>query len=129
MTTKYDWYVEECKSLLASIRYLISNQKKLQSFQNKVEFTNEEKKKVYLYILQNFDDIVDNIGDDIHKAWVVSKVESGWIYALSHNEKYKTHPLIKPTVELTEDEKKWDIDTAKMVMYSILFKIWNSIGD
>ncbi len=90
-----------------------------------VELTVEERMKFAAYLkYQMKGGLAVTIAEEIHDGWTGSKAESGYVYGPVRNDDPQkgplTHPLMKPAIHLTNEELKWDVDTAVATMAQVV---------
>lgn len=59
------------------------------------------------------DKLVDYIAENLHEQWAKSKMDAGWTYAPIRDNEKKHHPCLVPYKNLSEQEKEFDVITAR----------------
>lgn len=54
----------------------------------------------------------EQIAENVHDVWAVSRMADGWTYGPERNDTLKTHPCLVSYCELPEAEKDYDRNTA-----------------
>lgn len=54
----------------------------------------------------------EQIAENVHDNWSKSRLDEGWTYGLTKDDKLKTTPLLVPYSELPETEKDYDRQAA-----------------
>lgn len=52
------------------------------------------------------------IAKNVHEVWAKERMEEGWVYGSTRDDKLKTTPCLVPYEELPENEKEYDRNTA-----------------
>ena len=71
-------------------------------------------------------DLVEEMAENVHEVWAENRQAQGWTYGKERNDELKHHPCLVPYQELTEEEKRYDRETAIETLKLILkfgFKI------
>lgn len=66
------------------------------------------------------------LAENVHELWSRQRLQEGWRYGKSRDEKAKEHPCLVPYSELTEAEKVYDRQSALETLKTIIklgFKI------
>lgn len=69
---------------------------------------------------------LEALGDELHKAWAETKEAQGWKYGPNLDEKAKTHPGLVPWKKLPLDDRKYDLEIARLTLAGI-FELGYSI--
>jgi hypothetical protein len=67
-----------------------------------------------------FDEFCEKLAKHKHMLWMQGLVDKNWRYGLHYDPKKKTHPLLRPWEELSDDHK--EIDTSLPHMFIDLLK-------
>jgi len=62
----------------------------------------------------------EEMAKNTHEVWAHNRMQQGWTYGPERNDEKKEHPCLVPYEELSEDEKKYDRDTAIETLKLIL---------
>jgi hypothetical protein len=62
---------------------------------------------------KNMDTKIQNMASRIHDSWAAERIIQGWTYGPERCDIDKRHPCIVPFDQLSDDEKKFDIVTAR----------------
>ncbi len=54
----------------------------------------------------------EKLAENTHEVWAKNRTQQGWTYGEVRNDEKKTTPCLVPYWELSEEEKKYDRDTA-----------------
>lgn len=119
-------YVNEARKKKTDTQELISRERP------EVELSKEELHKFAAYLLTTLKgDFPRRIAGEIHDGWTASKAESGYDYGPVRNDDPEkgplTHPLMKPAAELTDEELKWDIDTATQALVQLILVLQSEL--
>lgn len=57
-------------------------------------------------------ELTEKIAEQVHEVWALGRAESGWTYGEHRDDVLKTTPCMVPYDELSEDEKRYDRETA-----------------
>ncbi len=75
---------------------------------------------------QNLAELTEALSANIHDVWARQRMDDGWQWGESRDDRKKTHPCLVPYDELPESEKEYDrntvLQTLKMIValgYSI----------
>jgi len=69
-------------------------------------------------------DLADTLARNVHDTWALERINQGWQYGHERNDEKKLHPCLVPFEELSEDEKKYDYNTAMETIKVILGMGW-----
>jgi ryanodine receptor 2 len=56
---------------------------------------------------------INNMASRIHDSWAAERIMQGWIYGPERCDTNKHHPCLIPFEQLSDDEKKFDLVTAR----------------
>lgn len=56
--------------------------------------------------------LVEKMAENVHDEWAKTRVEQGWSYGDTRDDKNKKHPCLVPYDELPEEEKVYDRNSA-----------------
>lgn len=63
----------------------------------------------------------ETLAKNTHENWAKTKIDEGWTYGKTLDEKNKTHPCLVPYEQLTQAEKEYDrktsLETLKVLLY------------
>jgi hypothetical protein len=65
-------------------------------------------------------DLADTLARNVHDTWAQERIRQGWQYGPERNDTKKLHPCLVPFEELSDDEKKYDYNTAMETIKVIL---------
>ncbi len=57
-------------------------------------------------------ELTEQIAENVHENWAQGRIADGWVYGAQRDDNKKTTPCLVPYSELTEEEKKYDRNTA-----------------
>ncbi len=60
------------------------------------------------------------LSKNTHETWAEQRIKDGWKYGNKRNDVLKTHPCLIPYEELSEEEKKYDMNTSLETLKLIL---------
>ena len=63
--------------------------------------------------------IMDHIAEYLHDVWAVNKIEYGWGYGTVRHDEKKLHPDLIPFSQMTEPQKKWDLELAEKTIKTL----------
>lgn len=63
-------------------------------------------------IPSDLENLVEVLAKNTHEVWAAERIAQGWVYGPKRDDALKHHPCLVPYEELSEDEKKFDIETA-----------------
>lgn len=56
--------------------------------------------------------LAELIAENVHEVWARNRIAQGWTLGDVRDDELKKHPCLIPYVDLTEDEKHYDRETA-----------------
>jgi hypothetical protein len=62
------------------------------------------------------DDLLSSIAATIHDNWSLGKIKAGWSYGPDRDDAKKIHPDLLPFDLLTDEDKSYDIETARGIL-------------
>lgn len=62
----------------------------------------------------------DNLAENMHELWCMSRIEDGWIYGDEHSDEDRSHPYIAPYSMLPALGKKYKVDLATQTLKTII---------
>jgi hypothetical protein len=65
-------------------------------------------------------DLADTLARNVHDTWAQERIRQGWQYGPERNDAQKLHPCLVPFEELSDNEKKYDYNTAMETIKVIL---------
>lgn len=66
--------------------------------------------------IQDFKTLNNDIAKMLHNKWLDKKKKEGWSYNVRYSAHYKTHPLIRPWEELSDELKDVDYSLASDIL-------------
>lgn len=64
--------------------------------------------------------VVESIAEQVHDVWAAGRMAEGWTYGPHLDEARKTHPSLRPYVELSHGEQDYDRRTAAQTIACLL---------
>ncbi len=64
--------------------------------------------------------LCEEMARNTHEVWAHNRMSQGWTYGPERNDEKKEHPCLVPYEQLTEDEKKYDRETAMETLKLII---------
>jgi len=64
--------------------------------------------------------LVEMLAENTHEVWAQSRMQQGWKFGPERNDALKTHNGLVPYLFLTEDEKRFDRNTATQAVKLLL---------
>lgn len=71
-------------------------------------------------IPESIDSIVQTMGSRIHDSWAHARMSNGWTYGPERNDERKEHPCLVPWEKLSDEEKSYDLITARATISILL---------
>jgi ryanodine receptor 2 len=71
---------------------------------------------------EGYDDIREEIAEEIHKRWATERIAQGWTYGECRNDKLKITNCLVPYKDLPEEEKEYDRTTAETAIKLMIKK-------
>jgi ryanodine receptor 2 len=71
--------------------------------------------------------LCEKLAKNTHEVWAEGRLEQGWSYGEKRDDENKKHPCLVPYEELSEDEKKYDRNTA-METLKLMIKLGFRVG-
>jgi hypothetical protein len=65
-------------------------------------------------------ELTEKLAENVHDIWALQRIADGWVYGEERDEMKKTHPCLKPYVDLPEAEKMYDRNTAMETIKAII---------
>lgn len=65
-------------------------------------------------------ELTEKIAENVHENWAAGRIADGWVYGQIRDDAKKTTPCLVPYSELTEEEKKYDRNTALQTLKTII---------
>lgn len=65
-------------------------------------------------------DIVAALARASHDKWAEKRIQAGWRYGPRRDDENKRHPDLVPYEHLSEEEKSYDVDTARVVVAELM---------
>lgn len=75
-----------------------------------------------IILSKEIEELTEIIAKNTHENWSKNKLEDGWVYGDTLDEKKKTHPSLTFYENLSEEEKDYDRTTA-MEAIKLLIKM------
>ncbi len=67
-------------------------------------------------------ELTEKLAENVHENWAKSRLDEGWIYGETRDDKNKTTPCLVSYSELPDIEKEYDrntaLETLKFIIYS-----------
>ena len=57
-------------------------------------------------------ELTEKLAEHIHDVWAELRFSQGWTYGPRRDDASKEHPCLVPYAQLSDDEKKYDRETA-----------------
>lgn len=64
--------------------------------------------------------LVEEMARNVHDVWSRNRMDDGWTYGPTRDDRLKTHPCLVPYDELPDSEKEYDRATATETLKFIL---------
>lgn len=64
--------------------------------------------------------LCEEMSRNTHEVWARNRMDQGWVFGAVRNDEKKEHPCLIPYEELSEEEKKYDRDTAMETLRLII---------
>jgi ryanodine receptor 2 len=64
--------------------------------------------------------LTEKIAENVHDTWAQERINDGWTYGEKRDDEKKYHPCLIPYDELSEEEKKYDRNTAMKTLKLIV---------
>ena len=58
------------------------------------------------------DELAEQIAENVHEVWAENRIKEGWTYGKRRDDNKRQHPCLIPYVDLPEEEKAYDRNTA-----------------
>lgn len=58
------------------------------------------------------DELAEQIAENVHEGWAENRMKEGWTYGKRRDDNKRQHPCLIPYVDLPEEEKAYDRNTA-----------------
>ena len=58
------------------------------------------------------DELAEQIAENVHEVWAENRMKEGWTYGKRRDDNKRQHPCLIPYVDLPEEEKAYDRNTA-----------------
>ena len=68
---------------------------------------------------RSYSHIMQHIAEYLHDVWAVNKIDYGWGYGVPRNDERKLHPDLIPYSQMTESQKKWDLELAEKTIQTL----------
>ena len=65
-------------------------------------------------------ELTEKLAENTHEVWSAGRIAQGWQYGEERNDAEKLHPCLIEYDKLTDDEKKFDRDTALETLKCII---------
>ena len=65
-------------------------------------------------------DAVEAIARSNHDKWAAERISLGWRYGEQRDDVRKLHPDLVPFEHLTEEEKRFDVESAKAIVAEMI---------
>jgi RyR domain len=66
------------------------------------------------------EELVEKLAQNNHDHWARKRIEEGWCYGATRNDKEKEHPDLVPYDQLPESEKEYDRKTVVEALKAII---------
>ena len=87
---------------------------KIESSATQIESTNKRLADAVVLNDQDYRNLCEGLAKQQHLSWTKTKTDRGWRYGLELNTVAKTHPLLRPWEQLSENHKSVDMDLPKL---------------
>jgi len=64
--------------------------------------------------------LAEILAKNVHENWALERIRQGWQYGTERSDTQKQHPCLIPYEDLTEEEKRFDYNTAMETIKVIL---------
>lgn len=64
--------------------------------------------------------LCEEMAKNTHEVWAANRMQQGWTYGPVRDDAKMEHPCLVPYEELSEEEKKYDRDTAMETLKLII---------
>jgi ryanodine receptor 2 len=64
--------------------------------------------------------LTERLAEHVHDLWAIERSRQGWTYGPTRDDPTKKHPCLVPYAELTDEEKRFDRQTAFGTLKAIL---------
>jgi RyR domain len=64
--------------------------------------------------------LLEKLAANTHEVWAAQRISQGWTLGPTRNDAKKQHPSLIPYVELSEEEKQYDRQTAGETLKVVL---------
>ena len=65
-------------------------------------------------------ELTEKLAENTHEVWSAGRITQGWQYGEERNDAEKLHPCLVEYDKLSDDEKKFDRDTALETLKCII---------
>jgi ryanodine receptor 2 len=73
-----------------------------------------------IVLSSDINDLTEKLAEHAHDIWALQRINDGWQYGLSRDDKNKFHPCLVPYSELPDSEKQYDRNAALETLKAIL---------
>lgn len=71
--------------------------------------------------------LAETMARNVHEVWASTRIEQGWTYGPTRNDRLKQHPCLVPYDELPESEKEYDRRTALETLKTLSALGWGLV--
>lgn len=68
---------------------------------------------------RQYNNFCESLAKQAHAKWCADRQDNGWRYGLNYSRKEKTHPLLRPWEQLSEQEKDIDHDLPRTMVQEL----------
>ena len=81
---------------------------------NKINDTNK------IELSKDLLNLTEILAKNVHDLWALERIKDGWTFGVERDDKKKEHPCLIPYEQLSENEKKYDRNTAIQTLKVII---------
>jgi len=71
--------------------------------------------------------LAETMARNVHEVWARTRIEQGWTYGPTRNDRLKQHPCLVPYDELPESEKEYDRCTSVETLKTLSALGWKLV--
>ena len=77
--------------------------------------------------LSDLEPLIEDLAEEVHIRWMETRLNQGWTHGPKRDDDIKQHPSLIPYLDLSEDEKDLDRETARQTIQSIIDRGYNIV--